>query len=126
CPSKFVIKIADRHMNSAIFDTCFFETRPKGTVFVVDIRVIALDDGEMRHPLAGNWLALTLEPALYGWLRHFVWRIVQQRSRHDIAKRLRKMHAAQFAHLFGERLENVPVGFRLPTRRNGLAQWMNK
>ncbi len=92
--------------------------RTEGDEAVVEARVVAGDQRQSRHGLAGHGLALSLRPVADLALGHLRRGVVLERRRHDVAHRLRQVRQRELAHLGGDGLEDLPVAPRLPAGRH--------
>src|SRR3990170_1228357 len=98
-------------------------------VLLVDLRVIPLHDGEARHGLSRNSLALALLPVQHtigGRLGYLARGIVHKRAHDDVLNRLLEVLLGQLGELLRDELEGIPVGLRFPVLLNGGAHGVNK
>ena len=122
---ELVIQVRNIHVDAVVFDSVLLDSRAERIEAMRQIDVIAFNDRQVGHGLAWHGFAFPLGPIPHLGLRNLIRRIMQQRSRDQIPKRLGKVGARKFAGLFRERPENVPVAPRFPARRNRRAQRMN-
>src|SRR6187200_356275 len=88
--------------------------RPERGETLVDVRVVALDDGHRGHGLARNWLDFALFPLLdVECLGDFARRVVLDRREHQIlfdAEHFRRDARKRL----GNRLVDLPIALALP------------
>ena len=100
-------------------DPGLLDQRPEGGHALVHGGEVALDGDQLRHRLAGDRLALALAPVAdhAAGLRQLVGGVVQQRRRDDVGAGAQVL-LGEAAELRRDAVERVPVGLRLPGRRD--------
>ncbi len=104
-------------------DAGVLDERPERGHLVVDDAVVALDDDELGHRLAGNRLALPGLPVAHdpAGLCQLLGRVVEQRRGDEVAAHAEVL-LREFLEALGDRREGVPVAARLPRRRDRLVE----
>ena len=98
----------------------------EGGEALVEVRVVALDDGDVRRRLAGDQIDLAALPVLHTeGLRQLGRRVMHQGREHDFALDA-EMAGADFAELLRESLVDLPVAARLPGRIDRRRQRMDE
>ncbi|MNM87290.1 hypothetical protein D3C81_994650 [compost metagenome] len=93
----------------------------------IDIRVVALDDEEMRHALAGNRFNFSFPPILDlpVHLSYFIRAVMPERRHHDVLTS-GKMLLGQLRERLGDFTESIPIAFTLPWRRDRRVKRVDK
>ena len=101
--------------------------RPDRPPLLADARVVAIDDDQLRHRLAGNRLALAGSPVadLAERLGDLVGRVVQQRRGDHVAADA-EMTLGQLREPLRDPRERVPVALVLPRRRHRLVEGVDE
>ena len=93
---------------------------------LVEVRIVALDDGDLRHRLAGNGGNLALLPVADGErLRDLAGGIVHDRGQHHVffdAENFRR----DLGKLLGDRLVDFPIALAFPHRIHRRRQRVNE
>ena len=101
--------------------------RPDRAPLLADARIVAIDDDQLRHRLAGNRLALAGSPVadLTERLGDLVGRVVQQRRGDHVAADA-EMAFGQLREPLRDPRERVPVALVLPWRRHRLVEGVDE
>src|SRR5574340_963949 len=100
-------------------NTVLFHTGAESDHLVVDFRIVALDDPELRHGLAGDGFDLTELPIARIGLGDLVDGIVLEGDGYQVAYRLGQVNLRELAYFAGYFLIYVPITLGFPGRRHG-------
>ena len=106
--------------------TQFFEQRSYGSEALIGVRIITLDNHQVRSSAARNQVTLAFFPVFHTErLRQFCDGIVLDWQRDEVSFHA-EMADADAGELFGDAFVDFPVAFGIPCRINGGGQRMNK